>query len=89
MNDERAVKAKNFAVDGSKKGRLKKRWKEAIEKKMLARGSKKSNAQDRAVWRLGCKNKSNRISFIRSLFSALLQQTDDDDWIWYLDLLLK
>ena len=39
MNDERTpVKAKNFVVDCSKKGRLKKRWKEIAEKDMLITG---------------------------------------------------
>ena len=35
------MKAKNFVVDDSKRGRPKKRLKEAIEKGMLARGLKK------------------------------------------------
>ena len=30
-----AVKAKDYVVDGSKKGRPKKRWKEVVEKYML------------------------------------------------------
>ena len=56
IDDERApVKAKMFAVNGSKKGRPKKRWKETVEKDMLARGLR-SNTQDHAMWRLGCKN---------------------------------
>ena len=60
MDDERApIKAKNFAVDGSKRGRLK-RWKEAIEKDMLARDVKRSDAQDCTVWRLNCKNWTTR-----------------------------
>ena len=45
INDERAlVKAKNFVVDGSKRGRPKKRLKEVIEKVILARGSKRNDA---------------------------------------------
>ena len=51
MDDERAPLKAN-----SKRGRLKKRCKEAIEKDMLARGLKKINAQNHAMWRLGCKN---------------------------------
>ena len=35
------VKAKSFEVDGSKRGRLKKRLKKAVEKFLLVRGSKK------------------------------------------------
>ena len=51
MDDERApVKA------SSKRGRLKKRCKEAIEKYMLARGLKRIVAQDHAMCRLGYKN---------------------------------
>ena len=51
MDERRApVKAKNFAVNGSKRGRPKKRQKEAVEKDMPARC-------DRAVWRLGCQNR--------------------------------
>ena len=58
MDDERArVIAKNFIADSSKRGRPKKRWKEAIEKGLLIRALKKSDAQDRAVWRLRCKNR--------------------------------
>ena len=57
IDAERApVKAELFAVNGSKRGRPKKRLKETIEKNMLARGLKKSDGQDRAMWRLGCKN---------------------------------
>ena len=48
MDDERApVKSKSFVVNGSKRGRLKKKWKETIEKRdMLTRGLKRSDAQD-------------------------------------------
>ena len=57
MNDERApVMAKIFEANGSKRGTPKKRRKETIEKDMLARGLKRSDAQDQAMWRLGCKN---------------------------------
>ena len=45
-----------FVVNGSKRGRLKKGWKETIEKDMLAGDLKRSDAQDHAMWRLGCKN---------------------------------
>ena len=41
MDDDKApVKAKGFVGDGSKRGRPKQRWKEAIEKDILARGFK-------------------------------------------------
>ena len=57
MDDERTpVKAKQLVVDCSKRGRPKKRWKDLIVKNMLARGLKRSSAQDRAVWRVGCEN---------------------------------
>ena len=58
MDDERAsVKADNFVVNGSKRGRPKKRRKETIEKNMLARGLKRSSAhaEDRVARRLGFK----------------------------------
>ena len=48
---------KNFVVDGSKKGRPKKRWKEVVEKNMLITGLKRTDAQKRSLWRLGCKNR--------------------------------
>ena len=57
IDDERApVKAKTFVVNGSKRGRPKKRWKKTIEKDKLARGLKRKDAQDHAMRRLGCKN---------------------------------
>ena len=38
MDDERVlVKAKSFVLDGSKRGRMKKTWEQAIEKHKLAR----------------------------------------------------
>ena len=50
----------------------------------MARGLR--DAQDRAVWKLGCKNrpiparwKNKPSSRKRSLSSTLLEQTDDDD----------
>ena len=50
IDDERApVKAKIFVINGSKRGRSKKRWKETIEKDILARGLKRSDAQDHAM----------------------------------------
>ena len=62
MDDERAPeKAKRFVVDGSKKvmyskTRWKKKWKEVVDKCMLARRLKKIDAQDRARLRFDCKN---------------------------------
>ena len=59
MDEERApVKAKKFVVKGLKKiGRSKKRWKEVVvEKDMLVRELKRTDAQDRSLWRLDCKS---------------------------------
>ena len=50
------VKALFLEVDGIKKGRSKKRWKEVLECDMTARGLQRLDAQDRERWRLGCKN---------------------------------
>ena len=50
------VKALLLEVDGTKKGRLKKSWKEVLECDMTARGLQRLDAQDRERWRLGCKN---------------------------------
>ena len=48
MDDERSpVKAKSIVVDGSKKGRPKKRWKEVVEKDMLVAGFIRTDVQDR------------------------------------------
>ena len=47
---------KNYVVDGFKWGKPKKRWKEVIEKGMQTRGLERSDAQDRAVRKLDCKN---------------------------------
>ena len=58
MDDERAPsKAKEIVVGDSKKGRPKKSWKEVVEKDMLVRRLKRSDAQDRSLWRLDCKNR--------------------------------
>ena len=57
MDEERGpVKALLLEVDGTKKGRSKKRWKEVLECDMTARGLQRLDAQDRERWRLGCKN---------------------------------
>ena len=57
MDEERGpVKALLLEVDETKKGRLKKRWKEVLECDMTARGLQRLDAQDRERWRLGCKN---------------------------------
>ena len=57
MDEERGpVKALLLKVDGTKKGRPKKRWKEVLECDMTARGLQRLDAQDRERWRLGCKN---------------------------------
>ena len=57
MNEERApVNVKYFVLE-SKKDRPKKGWKEAQEKDMLARGLKRTDAQDRSLSRFGGKKK--------------------------------
>ena len=57
MDEERGlVKALLLEIDGTKKGRSKKRWKEVLECGMTARGLQRSDAQDRERWRLVCKN---------------------------------
>ena len=57
MDEERGpVKALLLVVDGTKKGRQKKRSKEVLERDMSARGLQWLDAQDRERWRLGCKN---------------------------------
>ena len=61
MDDQRSsVKAKSFVVNGSKRSRFKKRFKLGYRKKkeFLAKGLKRSDAQDRTVWNLECKNRS-------------------------------
>ena len=51
MDEERGpVKALLLEVDGTKKGRLKKRWKEVLECDMTARGLQRLDAQDRERW---------------------------------------
>ena len=55
-DEERApLKAKKIIVEGSTKGKPKKRWKEVKEKDMLIRGLKRVNAQVCCLWKLGCK----------------------------------
>ena len=57
MNEERApVNVKYFVLE-SRKDRPKKGWKEVQEKDMLARGLKRTDAQDRSLSRFGCKKK--------------------------------
>ena len=47
MDEERGpVKALLLEVDGTKKGRQKKRWKEVLECDMTARGLQRLDAQD-------------------------------------------
>ena len=58
MDEEKGpVKALHLEVDGTKKGRPKKRWKKALECDMIARGLQRLDAQDRERWQLGCKNR--------------------------------
>ena len=49
-NERGPVQALDLNVDGSKKGRLKKRWRELVEKDMIDRGLKMMDAQDRLLW---------------------------------------
>ena len=57
MDEERGpVKTLLLEVDGTKKGKPKKRWKEVLECDKTARGLQRLDAQDRERWRLGCKN---------------------------------
>ena len=57
MDEERGpVKALLLKVDGTKKGRPKKRWREVLECGMTARGLQRLDAPDRERWQLGCKN---------------------------------
>ena len=56
MDEERGpVEALLLEVDGTKKGRPKKRWKEVLECDMTTRRLQRLDAQDRERWRLGCK----------------------------------
>ena len=59
MDDEQApVKAKSFVVNGLIKRQIEEEMERGCSKKgMLARGLKRSGAQDCTVWRLGCKNR--------------------------------
>ena len=57
MDEERGpAKTLLLEVDGTKKGRPKKRWKEVLERDMTARGLQRLEAQDRERWQIGCKN---------------------------------
>ena len=58
MDEERGRSSKGttLTVDGTKKGRPKKRWKEVLKCDMIARGLRRLDAQDRERWQLGCKN---------------------------------
>ena len=58
MDENRGpAKALHFQIDGSKKGRPKKRWIEILEKDMLEKRLKRIDVQDRDFWKLGCKNR--------------------------------
>ena len=88
MDDERTpVKAKKSVDDGSKKDRPKKRWKEVVEKDMLARGLR-TDIPDRSFWRLGGKKRltpahweNKPDSWRIKIFLTLLKQMDNDDMI--------
>ena len=50
IDEERdSVKALQLEVDGTKKGRLKKRWKKVLKCDIIARGLQRLNAQDRSL----------------------------------------
>ena len=58
MDDEKApVKAKSLFLKVQKKGRPNKRWKEVVQKDMLVRGLKRTDAQDCSLWRFGWMNR--------------------------------
>ena len=58
MSEQRApVKAMKVIVDGTKKGRPKKRWQEVVEQDMRIRGLERADAGVRARWRLGCRHR--------------------------------
>ena len=58
MDKQRApVKVKRFVAEDSKKGKPKKRWRDVMEKDVLVRGLKSTNAHNHSVWMLGCKNR--------------------------------
>ena len=66
--------------------RPKKRQEEAVERVKPMRGLKRTDAQDRSLWRLGCKNRftpargENNPGLKRMKdLSALPKQMDDDD----------
>ena len=49
-------KALHIEVDGTKKRRPKKRWKEVMECDIIARGLQRLEAQNRERWGLSCEN---------------------------------
>ena len=61
-------------------------WREDLEKDMLAKGLKRSDAQNRAAWKLSCKSgpaplllgKKIRVPGRRRYLSTLLEEMDDD-----------
>ena len=57
MIKELQQKAKIFLVNGSMKGRSKKRCKEVVEKDMLVTGLRRTDSQNRLLWRIGCENR--------------------------------
>ena len=50
------VNALCFNLDGTKKSRLRRRWKKGVERDMTARGLLRIDEQDRTQWKRGCKN---------------------------------
>ena len=58
MDDKRTpVKAKkNCSEKFLKKRKPKKEWKMVVETDVLVKRLKRTDAEDRSIWRLGCKN---------------------------------
>ena len=84
MDEERdPVKALLLEVDGTKKERPKKRWKEVLERDMTAGGLQRLDAQDRERWRLGCKNQltpaCGKLCWAPEIEESIFLEQNDDD----------
>ena len=84
IDEERGpVKAQLFEVDGTKKGRPKKRWKEVLECDMTARGLQRLDAQDRKRWQLGCKYQlplhAGNLCWAPEIEGSTFLEKNDDD----------
>ena len=89
MDEERGpVKALLSEVEGTKKERPKKRWKEVLECDMTARCLQRLDAQDCERWQLGCKNQlplhAGNLCWAPEIEgSTFLEQNDDDARVYY------